>query len=262
MQDKKLHKLGKTDLLTIIYEQQKEIESLKGSVKELENQLADRTIKMKEAGSIADASLKLNKIFEAAQEAADQYLNSIKAVNSLDSKGYAESVTKDEIQKDTYVEEVNVETIVEENNLEETKSDVEEEENSPNMYLIPLNRDLTIVKPKLLERMKIFFVNVMKLVLIFFHTLRRTTKTVLKTIFLKTIFVLKQLGKGIVKLLKWLKNVIVKLFKFLKSKICLKQMVLGIGKGIKKVFLKILAFFKLIKTKLSGLFQKKKETKK
>ena len=193
MQDKKLHKLGKTDLLTIIYEQQKEIESLKGSVKELENQLADRTIKMKEAGSIADASLKLNKIFEAAQEAADQYLNSIKAVNSLDSKGYAESVTKDEIQKDTYVEEVNVETIVEENNLEETKSDVEEEENSPNMYLIPLNRDLTIVKPKLLERMKIFFVNVMKLVLIFFHTLGRTTKTVLKTIFLKTIFVLKQL---------------------------------------------------------------------
>ena len=41
----------------------------------------DRTIKIKEAGAIAEASLKINKIFEVAQQAADEYLKSIKKTN-------------------------------------------------------------------------------------------------------------------------------------------------------------------------------------
>ena len=101
MQDKKMHKLGKTELLTIIYEQQKEIEKLKSNVEDLEKQLENKTINLKEAGSIAEASLKLNKIFEAAQEAADQYLSSIKAVNS--NQGFqdnAQNITKDKNYED------------------------------------------------------------------------------------------------------------------------------------------------------------------
>ena len=81
MQEKDLHKLGKTDLLTIIYKQEKQIQQLTKEVEELKQQLEDRTIQMKEAGSIAEASLKINKIFEAAQQAADEYLRSIKEVN-------------------------------------------------------------------------------------------------------------------------------------------------------------------------------------
>ena len=64
MQENELHKLGKTELLTIIYEQEKQLEQLKDEIKELNQKLENRTITIKEAGSIADASLKINKIFD------------------------------------------------------------------------------------------------------------------------------------------------------------------------------------------------------
>ena len=75
------HKMGKMDMLTIIYEQEKKIQKLTKEVEELKSQLADRTIQIKKAGSIAEASLKINKIFEVAQQAADEYLKSVKRVN-------------------------------------------------------------------------------------------------------------------------------------------------------------------------------------
>ncbi len=75
------HKMGKMDMLTLIYEQEKKIKKLTKEVEDLKSQLEDRTIKIKEAGSIAEASLKINKIFEVAQQAADEYLKSIKKVN-------------------------------------------------------------------------------------------------------------------------------------------------------------------------------------
>ena len=36
---------------------------------------------MEDSGSIAEAALRLNGIFEAAQKAADQYLESVKVIN-------------------------------------------------------------------------------------------------------------------------------------------------------------------------------------
>ena len=59
----------------------KKIQRLTKEVEDLKSQLEDRTIKIKEAGSIAEASLKIKKIFEVAQQAADEYLRSIKKVN-------------------------------------------------------------------------------------------------------------------------------------------------------------------------------------
>ena len=98
MQQKDLHKLGKTDLLTLIYKQEKQIQQLTKEVEDLKHQLEDRTIQMKEAGSIAEASLKINKIFEVAQQAADEYLKSIKEVNkpSHECAQIDEDTTKDE----------------------------------------------------------------------------------------------------------------------------------------------------------------------
>ena len=39
---------------------------------------ANRQIELEEAGSIAEAALKLNKVFEAAQKAADQYIYNLR----------------------------------------------------------------------------------------------------------------------------------------------------------------------------------------
>ena len=78
MTDKQLRKLKRVELLELMIEQGKEIEELKEDIARLEQELADRNILIEEAGSIAEAALKLNKVFEAAQEAADQYLENIR----------------------------------------------------------------------------------------------------------------------------------------------------------------------------------------
>ncbi len=67
--DAKIHKLaGRLDKKDL------QIKALKG---ELERQRTDRRIRLREAGSVAEAALRLNGVFEAAQKAADQYLENI-----------------------------------------------------------------------------------------------------------------------------------------------------------------------------------------
>lgn len=77
MTDKELKKLSRADLLEILIEQGKEIERLKEIIKNDEQELQSKKIMLNEAGSIAEASLKVNQIFENAQKAADQYLTNI-----------------------------------------------------------------------------------------------------------------------------------------------------------------------------------------
>ena len=79
MTDKELQRLRRSELLEILLSQQKQIESLKKELAEAKEQLEDRKLVMARSGSIAEAALKLNGIFEAAQRAADQYLFSIGA---------------------------------------------------------------------------------------------------------------------------------------------------------------------------------------
>ena len=104
MTDKDLQRLKRGELLEILLAQSKEIESLKLLVEEkdqmidtMSKKLKDRTIELQEAGSIAEASFKLNGVFEAAQNAAQQYLENIQALhdrekNIIDKK-------EDEVQK-------------------------------------------------------------------------------------------------------------------------------------------------------------------
>ena len=47
--------------------------------REIEAQLKDREITIEKSGSIADSAMQLSGVFQAAQEAADTYLKSIKA---------------------------------------------------------------------------------------------------------------------------------------------------------------------------------------
>ena len=79
MTDRELRKLRRDDLLQILITQQKQIEELTEALEESRRALEDRRIAVEEAGSIAEAALKLNGIFESAQAAADQYLAEVKA---------------------------------------------------------------------------------------------------------------------------------------------------------------------------------------
>lgn len=69
--------MKREQLLELMLEQSRRIELLEKQVSELQAKLADRSIVVQESGSIAEAALKLNGVFEAAQRAADQYLESL-----------------------------------------------------------------------------------------------------------------------------------------------------------------------------------------
>jgi len=81
MTDQELKKLRRSDLLELLIAQEKENEQLRGQVAQLEKRLADRTIDLEQAGSIAEASLKIHGVFQAAQEAAAQYLENIQRLS-------------------------------------------------------------------------------------------------------------------------------------------------------------------------------------
>ena len=77
MTQKEVRKLKRTDLLEILIEQRKEIDRLQEELIAANTRLSDRTIQIDKIGSIAEAALQLNGIFEAAQNACDQYLHNI-----------------------------------------------------------------------------------------------------------------------------------------------------------------------------------------
>ena len=113
MTDKELHRLGRRELLQLLLEQGREAEKTKQILAETETELhqlqetyerlrkrldhkdeqihelnalleAERTkreIELSESGSIAEAALRLNMIFDVAQKAADQYLYNIKRLH-------------------------------------------------------------------------------------------------------------------------------------------------------------------------------------
>ena len=115
MTDRELQKLGRRELLQLLLEQAKESERLREQVGELEDQLRQteegyerlrdrldskdaqiheledtlhaerekRETDLENVGSIAEAALRLNGVFDAAQRAADYYLQSIQTLYPL-----------------------------------------------------------------------------------------------------------------------------------------------------------------------------------
>lgn len=81
MADKELRGMNRTELIEIIYALQQEERTLRAENEQLHRQLEDRTLRMEKAGSIAEAALSLNHIFEDAEAATRQYLDSLKALN-------------------------------------------------------------------------------------------------------------------------------------------------------------------------------------
>ena len=63
-------------------------------LEEAEQQLQNRTIQIAKAGSIAEAAMELNHVFASAQKAADEYLNSVHAVNE-EAEQYAKRIRKE-----------------------------------------------------------------------------------------------------------------------------------------------------------------------
>ena len=77
MTEKELRKLGRAELLELLLEQAREFEALEQRLSAAEAALQSRQLQLETCGSIAEASLKLNGVFEAAQKAAEQYQQNV-----------------------------------------------------------------------------------------------------------------------------------------------------------------------------------------
>lgn len=78
MTEKEIRRLSRADLLELLIDQTREMNELRARLEAAERELADRRIRLAQAGSIAEAALKLNGVFEAAQAACNQYLENIR----------------------------------------------------------------------------------------------------------------------------------------------------------------------------------------
>lgn len=76
MPDGDLKKLSRLELIDIIGEMQKRLEEAESETEKLRAEAKKRELRIASSGSIAEAALKVNGVFDAAQSAAEQYLQS------------------------------------------------------------------------------------------------------------------------------------------------------------------------------------------
>ena len=79
---KELKRLNRAELLELLLVQTKEMEKLRDELDAARAELAQRRLKIENAGDIATAALALNGVMEAAQAAAQQYLENMAAMEA------------------------------------------------------------------------------------------------------------------------------------------------------------------------------------
>ncbi len=79
MSNRDLKHLSRGDLLEMLLELSRENEKLRSEAEELRGKLEKRTLAMDNCGTLAEAALLLNGVFEAADAACSQYRESLMA---------------------------------------------------------------------------------------------------------------------------------------------------------------------------------------
>ena len=94
MTDQELRRLSRADLIDIIYTLQQQKEQAEQQLAQAQAQLRDRQLRLASAGSIAEAALSLNGVFDAAQAAADQYLQAVRT-SAAETQAQKEQILAD-----------------------------------------------------------------------------------------------------------------------------------------------------------------------
>lgn len=74
MTDKEFKRLSRPQLIEIIYQFQLKLEELTAENERLSKDLADKRLRVEDAGNIAEAALSIHNVFSAAQDAAAHYI--------------------------------------------------------------------------------------------------------------------------------------------------------------------------------------------
>ncbi len=107
MTEKDLKRMTRSELLEILIEQAEENKKLKLKLQRAEKLLEEKKIILDNAGSIAEASMMLSGIFEAAEEASRLYLESIKHLSERSKTIYENEEELARLKADAIVEEAN-----------------------------------------------------------------------------------------------------------------------------------------------------------
>lgn len=87
MTDKELKRLNRAELLEMLLAQMEENEKLNRQLQEARDALDNRQIAIEQSGTLAEAAMRLNGVFEAADQAARQYLENIERIARERSDG-------------------------------------------------------------------------------------------------------------------------------------------------------------------------------
>ncbi len=119
MTNHEFKRLNRAQLIEIIYQLQLKQDELTKENLNLKMSLEDKRLRISEAGSIAEAALKINNCFESAQNAAQQYLNEIKLMHAeaenvlADAKKQANEILANAKSKPSQ-NEISIESILKE----------------------------------------------------------------------------------------------------------------------------------------------------
>ena len=80
MTDKEFKRLSRSQLIDIIYQLQVKQKELEDENRKLKAEVGDKRIRLREAGNIAEAALAMHNVMQSAQDAANQYLEEIRAM--------------------------------------------------------------------------------------------------------------------------------------------------------------------------------------
>lgn len=82
MTDKEFKRLNRAQLIDIIYQLQIKLDELSEENQRLTAELVDKRLRIGQAGNIAAAALEMNSCLRNVQQAADQYLEEIRALHA------------------------------------------------------------------------------------------------------------------------------------------------------------------------------------
>ena len=95
MTEREMRKLSRADLLEILVQQSRELDQLRAELDEANRKLAQREITMDRAGTLAEAALLLNGVFEAADKACRQYEENIRARMEQETRLQCEQILEE-----------------------------------------------------------------------------------------------------------------------------------------------------------------------
>lgn len=105
MTDKELKKLHRRDLLELLIQQTEDNEKLQSRVDLMNAQLQSRNINLSKAGSIAEAVVQVNEVYQRADKIAEEYLQNVRLLSERQEEACARMERECQEKCDVMVED-------------------------------------------------------------------------------------------------------------------------------------------------------------